>query len=107
MKKKKRIVTENDWIPVGIYSSVRIAEFDGVLQIQKGNRYGQTNQLEWMIAKTWDEKVKGPVPVRKPNGAYLCIPTNIPLAEDKSLAINILQALISQIEKESIINDKS
>lgn len=106
MKKKKKIITENDWIPVGIYTSVRIAEFDGTIQIQKGNRYGQTNQLEWMIAKTWDEKIKGPIPVRKPGGAYLCIPTNIPLAEDKALAVSILQALISQITKEPI-NDKS
>ena len=86
-----------NWIPVDTYNALRLSKYRDNYSIMLGKRGDQDTYDAWVNPMRWQNGKN--VPVLKKDGDLLTLPFQLPLGNDKAKALEILKALILQVEK--------
>ena len=86
-----------NWIPVDTYNALRLSKYNNKYSVILGSRGDNDTYDKWCNPLKYQNGKN--VPVLKKDGDLLALPFQLPLGNDKAKALEILKALINQIEK--------
>jgi hypothetical protein len=88
-EKKMHKVTSNG-------RAVDLNEYNGTYELVAGNVSDDKFYIEWCIGSEYDQEKNVPVPRKRENGKWMCMPVKVVLG-DKTHAVEVLQQFIDHL----------